>query len=279
MALPTRHCRFPRCELDAQTQRAASSFAGPAELDVWQLASSPDPDLHAVSSTLATIPELATATIRFANSASIAAAYPVGTVLQAVVRTGCRTVASLAAVAAGRSIMSSFGDSDTWSRALVVSRGAKTIARLSGLGHEPSEQAFVAGLFVEFGSAMLAKRDSSYRTWRAGMYKQHVATEDVLDRERERYGADHAMLSGQILDGWNFPPVISTAMAMHHGPANDLERVLEASLAIIPDNGSFESCVNADLEQALEPLDLTGHADFIRHEAALFADSAVSVFR
>ncbi len=254
------------------------SISSPAELDLWRLASDPDPDVHAVSSTLATIPELATATIRFANSAYVGTAYPVGTVLQAVVRVGCRTVASLAAAATGRSIMASFGDDDSWTRALVVSRGAKTIGRLAGLGHEASEQAFVAGLFVDFGSTILAKRDSAYRNWRASMVKSRTKPEALLEREREIYGADHAMLAGQLLEEWNFPPVISTAVAMHHGPINDLEKVLQASLSIIPDETHLESCVDIPLEKALGALDLSEHAEFVRREAALFADSAAAAF-
>jgi len=256
----------------------AGSITTPAELDLWRLASDPDPDVHAVSSTLATIPELATATVRFANSAYVGTAYPVGTVLQAVVRVGCRTVASLAAAASGRSIMSSFGDEDMWTRALVVSRGAKTIGRLAGLGHEAAEQAFVAGLFVDFGSTILSKRDASYRSWRSSMVKSRTKPETLLERERDLYGADHAMLSGQLLEEWNFPPVISTAVAMHHGPINDLERVLKASLSVLPDDDHIESCVDVGLDKALAELDLTEHAEFVRREAALFADNAAAAF-
>ena len=256
---------------------SVGAIASPAELDLWRLAADPDPDIHAVSSTLATVPELATATIRFANSAYVGTAYPVGTILQAVVRVGCRTVASLAAAASGRSIMSSFGDDDAWMRALVVSRGAKTIGRLAGLGHEPCEQAFVAGLFVDFGSSILAKRDSSYRSWRVSMFKNRISPDAILQRERELYGADHAMLSGQLLEEWNFPPVISTAVAMHHGPINDLEKVLTASLAVVSD-GDIQSCIDTDLERALDVMGLSEHSEFVRREAALFADFAAAAF-
>ncbi len=256
----------------------ALRHASLAELDLWQLAAHPDPDIHAVSSTLATIPELATATIRFANSAYVGTAYPVGTVLQAVVRVGCRTVASLAVAAAGRQMMSAFGDEGSWARALVTSRGAKVIGRLAGLGHEQCEHAFVAGLFVDFGTTILAGRDSAYRQWRSVLLRDGASAEDLLERETEIYGTTHALQSGQLLEEWNLPPIISAAVANHHDPATDLERILRAAMAVIPGDDFETSCVNADLQETLETVGVGEHAEFVRREAALFANSATSAF-
>jgi len=256
----------------------ALRHASLAELDLWQLAANPDPDIHAVSSTLATIPELATATIRFANSAYVGTTYPVGTVLQAVVRVGCRTVASLAVAAAGRQMMSSCGDEDSWARALIVSRGAKVIGRLAGLGHEKCEHAFVAGLFVDFGTTMLAGRDSSYRQWRSVLLRNGASAEKLLERELEIYETTHALQSGKLLEEWNLPTIISTAVANHHDPATDLERVLQAAMAIIPGDDFETLCLNLDLEVALGTIGIGEHAEFVRREAALFADSATSAF-
>lgn len=249
-----------------------------AELDLWQLAANPDPDIHAVSSTLATIPELATATVRFANSAYVGTAYPVGTVLQAVVRVGCRTVASLAVAAAGRQMMSSFGTEESWARALIVSRGAKVIGRLAGLGHEQCEHVFVAGLFVDFGTTMLAGRDSAYRKWRRVLLGGGATGAQLLERELEIYGTTHAMQSGQLLEEWNLPTIISSAVANHHDPMTPLERVLQAAMTVVPDEDFDTGCMNMDLEPALGLLGIEEHAEFVRREAALFANSASSAF-
>ncbi len=39
---------------------------------------------------------------------------------------------------------------------------------------------------------------------------------DLLERERQNFGADHAELAGFILDRWNLPPSILEAVAAHH---------------------------------------------------------------
>jgi HD-like signal output (HDOD) protein len=256
----------------------ALRHASLAELDLWQLAANPDPDIHAVASTLATIPELATATVRFANSAYVGTTYPVGTVLQAVVRVGCRTVASLAVAAAGRQMMSSFGDDESWARALVVSRGAKVIGRLAGLGHEQCEHVFVAGLFVDFGTTMLAGRDSSYKRWRTVLLRNGATGEQLLEREQDIYGTTHALQSGQLLEEWNLPTMISAAVANHHDPMTNLEKVLQAAMTVIPDEDTEVGCINMSLESALDNLQIAEHAEFVRREAALFANSASSAF-
>jgi HD-like signal output (HDOD) protein len=249
-----------------------------AELDLWQLAANPDPDVHAVSSTLATIPELATATIRFANSAYVGTTYPVGTVLQAVVRVGCRTVASLAVAAAGRQMMASFGDEEAWGRALVVSRGAKVIGRLAGLPHEHCEHAFVAGLFVDFGSSILAGRDTAYRQWRSVQLRSGVDAEYLLDREMAMYETTHAIEAGRLLEEWNLPTIITAAVAGHHTPASHLDRVLQAAMSVVHDDSFERSCIAVPLEGALEELGIAEHAEFVRREAALFADSTTHAF-
>ncbi len=244
-----------------------------ALLDLWREASRSDPDLHSVASRLSTVPDVAAATLRFANSAYIGAAYPVGSVLQGVVRVGCRTVASLVAARLGRSVINHWGDDETWSRALIIGRGAKIMGRLTGHGHDDCEQLFVAGLFAEMGSLMLEKRDARYTQWRQDAAQMGFSTEDLLAQERLVFGADHPSLGGTVLEGWNLPAQIAAAVAHHHGPATPFEMVLATAMRI---PGSVP-CIGQLLEDGLIDLGIETHQAFIERESRMFANAAAAV--
>lgn len=244
-----------------------------ALLDLWREASRSDPDLHAVASHLSTVPDVAAATLRFANSAYIGAAYPVGSVLQGVVRVGCRTVGSLVAARLGRSVINQWGDEETWGRALVIGRGAKIMGRLGGLGHDDCEQLFVAGLFAEMGSLMLEKRDARYAQWKADAQGMGFTIDELLAQERLVFGADHPSLGGTVLEGWNLPAQIAAAVAHHHCPANRFEMVLATAMRI----PQGVTCIDQSLEDGLIDLGLDHHHGFIERESKMFANAAAAV--
>ena len=243
-------------------------------LTLWQKAIRSDPDLHEVASQLSTLPDLATATLRFANSAYMGATYPVGSVLQAVVRVGCRAVGSLAAARLGRTISAELGNEKSWSRALVIGRGAKVSAKLCGLTYNDTEELFVAGLFAEVGYLISAADDGRYRQWMSEARAIVTDDRELLSQEKQVFGATHTGRAGVVLGEWNLPPQIGSAVANHHDPRSDFERVLAAAMTLPEDI----ACMRRDPADALAELGLGQHAGFIMREAAMFADSTVAAF-
>lgn len=243
-------------------------------LILWQKAIKSDPDLHEVASQLSTLPDLAAATLRFANSAYMGATYPVGSVLQAVVRVGCRAVGSLAAARLGRTVSIELGNEKSWARALVIGRGAKVSARLCGLSHDDAEELFVAGLFSEVGYLISAADDGRYRQWMAEA--RTVVSDDrtLLEQEEQVFGATHTSRAGALLGEWNLPPRIGAAVAGHHAPATTYDRVLAAAMTL-PGN---VACMSRDPGEALADLGIGNHAGFIIREATMFADNTVAAF-
>jgi HD-like signal output (HDOD) protein len=243
-------------------------------LSLWQKAIRRDPDLHEVAGQLSTLPDLAAATLRFANSAYMGATYPVGSVLQSVVRVGCRAVGSLAAARLGRSLTEGLGNDDSWNRALITGRGAKVIGRMVGLPYQDTEELFVAGLFAEVGYLVSAADDGRYRQWMEEARPRILDDADLLAQERAVFGVSHVERASAVLDEWNLPPRLGLAIAGHHSPATDFERVLAAAMTLpesIP-------CIQGSWEVALEALGLDGHEAFIRREATIFATTTAAAF-
>jgi HD-like signal output (HDOD) protein len=246
-------------------------------LSLWRIATEPDVDLRKVAIHASTVPDVAAAIVRYANSAYVGAAFPVGTVLGAVVRVGSRTVGALALAAASRGLMGGWGTAENWEDALVVGRAARLTGRLAGVTRDESEELFVAGLFSGIGTMQLSQRDSGYLPWRRRLISQGHFSEEIVYREEMVYGADHAAMSGRILTQWGFPTNVAAAVAAHHRPSESkVEKALAAAMAITGRESEIGGCIDSDFEFSLSTLNLEEHATFIRTEATLFAEAAVA---
>lgn len=254
--------------------------AMPRKLQLWRFATALEPDLHAVAALLRTIPDVAAAVIRYANSAYLGRFYPVGTILDASVRIGCRAVGALAMATVSREVLDSYGNDEDWERALIVGRAARLIAEISGLGREPSEQLFVAGLFSGLGTAALEVRDSGYRDWRRRQRARGTRAPELLRRERMVYGVDHATAAGRLLEEWNLPTPLVAAVANHHqGNLEGFDKILIAAMTIVYGAGAPDGCLDVSFTEALGALGLAQYEELIRREAALFAESAAAAIR
>lgn len=103
------------------------------------------------------------------------------------------------------------------------------------------EGAFAAGLLHDIGKLLLAialPRDYSLvlRMLERGTY-------DWLECEKRASGLDHAALSGAILERWNLPKPIQTAVRFHHAPElaregqPDLAHIVHAANLLASDMG------------------------------------------
>lgn len=246
-------------------------------LSLWRIATEPDVDLRKVAIHTATVPDVAAAIVRYANSAYVGAAFPVGTVLGAVVRVGSRTVGALALAAASRGLMAGFGTTQNWEDSLIVGRAARLTGRLAGVTRDESEELFVSGLFSGIGAMQLSQRDSGYLPWRRRLINQGQLAEEITYREEMVYGVDHAAMSGRLLTQWGFPTNVAATVAAHHRPGHGkVEKSLSVAMSITGRQSDIGGCMEADFDIALASLNLEEHATFIRTEATLFAEAAAS---
>jgi HD-like signal output (HDOD) protein len=247
------------------------------KVELWSTAMSSEPDTYEVAARVATIPDAAAAVVRFANSAYVGAVYPVGTVLEAVIRVGCRTVGALAMASLNRELVDTWGAPELWEESLVIGRAAKLIGRLLSFSRSDTELLFVAGLFSCAGTAGLLMQDEGYLRWRRAQATKKLGDLDVLRRETMVYGQSHVDVSSRLLAEWNMPTELVETVAAHHDPETTMERALWAAMASLFDD-SDARCLQVRFGAAMKEIGLADHVGFVESEARLFADATVQVF-
>ena len=99
-------------------------------------------------------------------------------------------------------------------RLVAVARAAGVVARAANVPLE--EEARAAGILHDVGLIELALRDG------AALQRAHdeaaAAGAPVLEFERARFGVDHAVLGGEMVDAWKLPDPVVHAVACHHAP-------------------------------------------------------------
>ena len=246
------------------------------KIELWTAAMAVDPDLYGVAARVATIPDVAAAVIRFANSAYVGAVYPVGTVLEAVIRIGCRSVGALAMASLNRELVDAWGAPEMWEESLTVGRAAKVIGRLKGMSRVESEHLFVAGLFSAAGAAALLDRDEGFDGWRKQQWLRGLSDGQLLRREEMAFGENHVTAAANVLDEWNMPTEIVAAIATHHDPVSPMERALWAGMTVVDELSSVR-CLEMPFDAAMCRIGLATHTGFGASEARLFADAAIQV--
>ena len=94
---------------------------------------------------------------------------------------------------------------------------AQALAKRSG--YRAAEEAFVAGLLHDLGKVVLNLYLTKLFATVAGRAEtQHVA---FMDAERSVLGFDHAQAGAQVLEKWNLPPVLVSAVRWHHAPLSE----------------------------------------------------------
>ena len=242
------------------------------KLEVWQMATRSEPDVYGVAAIVATIPDTASSVVRFANSSYVGAVYPVGSVLDAVVRIGCRQVAAIAMVSVTRDLVDGWGAPELWEESLAVGRAAKVIGRIMGFSHRQGEHLFVAGLFSCSGAASLLQVDPGYLAWRSRQWSRGITDDQLLHRERMAFEIDHVTAAARLLDEWNLPTGIIEAVASHHSPRTRFDVALWAGMTVL-DAGSVARCHDAPLAAALEGLGLAEHIRSVHSEALRYVDA------
>lgn len=202
-----------------------------AALHAVRVVDDPDASAAQVARAAAADPALTARLMRLANSAYYGLSGRVRTPAFAVTVVGFATVRSLAAVAAAGLAAPDALPPGFWTRAGTVASGAAVLAERVGA---PEPEVFCLGLLHDLGSALLRQhdRDRYDEVVRLSQGKDDL----LLSAELAAYGGTHASLCAQVLDTWNFPPDLCSAVAEHHAPPGrsspPLRRALQGGLAL-----------------------------------------------
>jgi putative nucleotidyltransferase with HDIG domain len=218
---------FGEDDAQASDEQAAASFAAAmADLEglrpfsdvarrVMDEAGNPNFEVGRLQSIIEQDPALATKVLRLANSAAFRPREPCGSVKQAIMVLGART---LGEVATSLSLMSMFSDGSGVGR-VIRDHCASTAALVRTLSLERANAGtatYIVGLLHDFGKLLLLQAQASTYLKIQG---SDISEPDTIHlREREVLGYDHAVLGAHVLRKWGLPDPIPKVIAWHHQP-------------------------------------------------------------
>jgi putative nucleotidyltransferase with HDIG domain len=218
---------FGEDDAQATTDQAAASFAAMmADLEglrpfsqvarhVLEYVANPDFEIGPLQAIMEQDPALATKILRLANSAAFRPREPCGSIKQAIMVLGSRT---LSEVATSLSMMATFSDLSGLGRTIrdhCASTGA-LVRALALKQNNTGAGSYIVGLLHDFGKLLLIQAEpATYLR----IHGTEMADFDVIHlREREVLGYDHAVLGAHILKKWGVPDPIAKVVAWHHQP-------------------------------------------------------------
>jgi len=207
--------------LDDLVRQVRNLPALPASVTrVIQLTDDPKAGLSDVARALASDQGLAARVLKLANSAFYGSSRRIGTVSEAVVILGMRTIRNLTMATScqemlEREVQGYFLPRGVlWRHSLAVAAAAQNLAQRAHF--RGVEEAFVAGLLHDVGKVIM----SAYLKAEFAQVLTRVAKGDVTfsDAEQEVLGFDHAEAGARLLERWNLPASLVSAVRHHHAP-------------------------------------------------------------
>ena len=176
---------------------------------------------------------LAARFLRLANSAYYGARRTIATLDRAICLIGIGKVRSVLLAVSVEGLhehkRTNFKGQVLWQHALAVAVIAEHVAQEQE-GHRP-EEAFMAGLLHDIGRPVM---DHVF----PDMYRGVVdlvdtgGAESYVLAERQVFGFDHAEVGFVVATAWGFPPPITDAIRLHHGPLAGSDQSLRATVSL-----------------------------------------------
>ncbi|HXG00583.1 MAG TPA: HDOD domain-containing protein [Bacteroidota bacterium] len=188
---------------------------------LWELLSKPEKPIHELAEEIERSPALVAKLLRVANSVFFGARQKVTTVMDAIRLVGTQYVVSMAisieamnAATSGISPDAAAHVERIWERSLRRTHLAKKIASRWG-NFQQVHALSIASLLQDIGMIILI----CYRPDAYARYSELLgdAGESEYALQRQVFGITHEKLGEAVLEYWNFPKEISTAVGRHHG--------------------------------------------------------------
>jgi putative nucleotidyltransferase with HDIG domain len=196
-------------------------------LKVTRLVEDPSVSAAAIGRVVSTDQALTARVLRLANSAFYGVSRRIGTVQEAVVVLGFRTIKTLTLAASLYPALSgevrgyALERGDLWRHSIACAVGAQALAKEMGstaprVGPVTPDEAFVAGLLHDIGKMVLSVHLKEY----FGQTRDRALADNVpfLLAERAILGIDHAQAGAAMAERWNLPAALVDAIACHHDP-------------------------------------------------------------
>lgn len=244
-----------RVRYEASRSRAAEStvLAGlrpfpSTAMKAMTLLADPEFKPTAVGEAIGKDPALAARLLRVVNSPAYRLATPCVGIEQAIVRIGSRAVRETLGGIAALGVFRDVGGFGERVREHCVGVAAVVRVLASEWRFVDADDIFVAGLMHDVGKlACLQAGVAPYAS-----FPKHAmeGADEVHVHELAALGFDHATLGGIILERWQFPEHVASAVAFHHQPSLAYQRggALAVSVALL----RIADCIEYQLRKATE---------------------------
>jgi HD-like signal output (HDOD) protein len=192
-------------------------------MEVLRLTGEPKLDARALKDCLELDPALTTRILKVVNSSLFGLSRPVSDLTQAVSILGTRPLRMLVL---GFSLpkelftgLSADVLSHYWRHTLIKAVAARELAE--NVFRTPGDEAFTAGLVQDIGLLALIQQLGDPYLRLVNHCQTHGG--DILDRELEMLGFDHAVLSARLLNRWGLAAPLCSAVAVPH----DQRRIMQ----------------------------------------------------
>jgi putative nucleotidyltransferase with HDIG domain len=187
---------------------------------VMRLVDDPQTSAADVARVLASDQAMTARLLKLANSAFYGTGRRIGTVTDAVVLLGMRTVRNMTVALKCQGMLVSplpayaLCQDDLWRHSFCSAYAAQCLAIRAG--YRAVEEAFVGGLLHDIGKVVLNIYLRPELTLVARLTT--AARIPFMDAERAVLGFDHAEAGARVLEKWNLPPALVECVRYHHAP-------------------------------------------------------------
>jgi putative nucleotidyltransferase with HDIG domain len=159
--------------------------------------------------------------LRVANSSFYGVSGKIETPLQAINMIGLNNTRNLVIAAAAianvpKISIPTFDLHNFWGESFLVASIGKALALQMRV---PANTIFTGGILHDIGKLVLVSTDAAFYTQLLG--EESTNMQALNEKERERFGADHAMAGAALANYWNFPDTLIQMLQDHHSSSED----------------------------------------------------------
>jgi putative nucleotidyltransferase with HDIG domain len=208
--------------------------------ELLKLLRRPNLDSSRVARLIATDPVLTEHVLRICNSARFGTATPIEDMNEAVTRVGFHEIYRVVAAASGARLLGSahggygMAEGELWRHSFVAATAAQLIGKQLG---EDQNLVFTAALLHDIGKIILAP---ALEEANANFARKTDVPLSLLEAEKKLIGVGHDETGGRLLERWNFPDNIVSAVWFHHLPKGARGQRRLASLVAL---GNLVACL------------------------------------
>lgn len=187
---------------------------------VMELTGHPDSTAQDISNELMNDQAITARVLRWANSAFYGFPRRIGTVTDAIVLLGFRTIRSIVLAAAVNDVLDreiegyALEQGELWRHSQCSAMAARLLGRKAKYAH--LDLAYTAALLHDIGKVILNRfMKEAYHDVVGLVNSENIS---FMDAENRVLGFNHALIGSRIAAKWNLPQELVEAIAFHHSP-------------------------------------------------------------